>query len=86
MQTAVRVYLVGLKQLKSEFFILLIQRENTEEIILSFLIWNNLDCGGTPELCNLASADPHCLCHAVLGHNIVEDIYNLKDHAVEHVS
>ena len=45
----------------------------------SLIIWHNIDYG---EQCNLANGDPLSLWHKRLGHNNVEDIYKLKDHAV----
>ena len=45
----------------------------------SLFIWHNIDYG---EQCNLAKGDPLSLWHKRLGHNNVEDIYKLKDHAV----
>ena len=45
----------------------------------SLFIWHNIDYG---EQCNLANGDPLSLWHKRLGHNNVEDIYKLKDHAV----
>ena len=45
----------------------------------SLYIWHNIDYG---EQCNLANGDPLSLWHKRLGHNNVEDIYKLKDHAV----
>ena len=45
----------------------------------SLFIWHNIDYG---EQCNLANGDPLSLWHKPLGHNNVEDIYKLKDHAV----
>ena len=44
----------------------------------SLFIWHNIDYG---EQCNLANGDPLSLWHKRLGHNNVEDIYKLKDHA-----
>ena len=48
----------------------------------SLFIWNNIDYGEISEQCNLANGDPLSLWHKRLGHNNVEDIYKLKDHAV----
>ena len=45
----------------------------------SLFIWHNFDYG---QQCNLANGDPLSLFHKRLGHNNVEDIYKLKDHAV----
>ena len=45
----------------------------------SLFIWHNIDYG---EQCNLANGDPLSLWHKRLGHNNVDDIYKLKDHAV----
>ena len=43
----------------------------------SLIIWKNNDYEEISEQCNLANGDP-----LSLGHNNVEDIYKLKDHAV----
>ena len=48
----------------------------------SLFIWNNIDYEEISEQCNLANGDPITLWHKRLGHNNVEDIYKLKDHAV----
>ena len=48
----------------------------------SLFICNNIDYEEISERCNLANVDPLSLWHKSLGHNNVEDIYNLKDHAV----
>ena len=48
----------------------------------SQFIWKNIDYEVTSEQCNLANGDPLSLWHKRLGHNNVEDIYKLKDHAV----
>ena len=48
----------------------------------SLFIWNKIDYDETSEQRNLANRDPLSLWHKRLGHNNVEDIYKLKDHAV----
>ena len=48
----------------------------------SLFIWNNIDYQEASVQCNLANGDPLSLWHKHLGHNNVEDIYKLKDHAV----
>ena len=48
----------------------------------SLFIWNNIDYEETTEQCNLANEDPLGLWHKRLGHNNVEDVYKLTDHAV----
>ena len=48
----------------------------------SLFIWINIDYEEISEQCNLANGDPLSLWHKRLGHNNVEDIYKLKDHAV----
>ena len=48
----------------------------------SQFVWKNIDYEVTSEQCNLANGDPLSLWHKRLGHNNVEDIYKLKDHAV----
>ena len=45
----------------------------------SLFIWHKIDYG---EQCNLTNGDPFSLWRKRLGHNNVEDIYKLKDHAV----
>ena len=45
-------------------------------------IWTNIDYEETSEQCNLANGDPLSLWHKRLGHNNVQGIYKLKDHAV----
>ena len=49
----------------------------------SLFIWNNIDYEETSEQCNLANGNTLSLWHKRLGHNNVEDIYKLKDYAVE---
>ena len=48
----------------------------------NLFIWNNNDNEEFSEQCNLGNGDPLSLWHKRLGHNKVEDIYKLKDHAV----
>ena len=48
----------------------------------SLFIWNSIDYEECSEQCNLANGDPLKLWHKRLGHINIEDIYNLKDHAV----
>ena len=45
-------------------------------------IWNNIDYEEISEQCNLTDGDPLNLWHKRLGHNNVEDIYKLTDHAI----
>ena len=49
----------------------------------NLFIWNNIDYEKISEQCNLANGDPLRFWHKCVAHNNVEDIYKLKDHAVE---